>query len=313
MRNAFARVRDTDLFYQELGSGPPLVLLHGLDDTHRTWRRVAPLLAAKRRVIAPDLPGCGLSGRPDASYSLRWQAQVMGAFLDELDLRDVDLVGHSYGGGVAQFMLLEHRHRIRRMALVASGGLGREVAFELRLAALPFVVEDLGQPFMAAATPFVLTAVGAAVGPEEVAWIRRVNAKPGTARAFGRTVRDVIDWRGQRRSFLDHVREVEVLPPMALFWGERDRIVPVAHGAATTRCLEGVKLTVFPGCGHFVHQERPDELACALLEFFESPSADPVRFLGTAPTRPGVAKRILATLGNVLGAGGGAREAARAE
>src|SRR5690606_21024056 len=112
------------------------------------------------------------------------------AFLDSLALEEVDLLGHSYGGGVAQYMLLKHRSRIRRLALVASGGLGRQVSVELRLASVPKVVELLGQPFMAPAAPIALQLAGGRVGEDEIAWLREVNAKPGTARAFARTVRD---------------------------------------------------------------------------------------------------------------------------
>ena len=133
---SMARIAGVDIHWAEIGSGPPVVLLHGLTDSHRTWRKIAPALARTHRVLMPDLAGHGLSSRPDASYSLDWHASVMGQWLDALDLEQVDLVGHSFGGGVAQWILLERRARIRRLALVASGGLGRDVSTALRLAAL---------------------------------------------------------------------------------------------------------------------------------------------------------------------------------
>jgi pimeloyl-ACP methyl ester carboxylesterase len=292
LRQAVVEVLETEVFWEEAGAGRPLVLLHGLNDSHRTWRRVLPALARSHRVLMPDLPGFGLSGRPDASYALPWHARVLGTWLEALDLEDVDLVGHSFGGGVAQFMLLDYRSRIRRLALVASGGFGQEIAFGLRLAALPYVVELLGQPFMAPATPLALWATGAALAAEEVVWLRRVNATPGTARAFARTTRDVIDWRGQRRHFLDRAREVRDLPPMALYWGEGDRVIPVAHGRATAAMLEGVTLTTFPGCGHFPHQCCPEPFVEALAEFLDATEAtgvrlrDPDSAADAVPTRP---------------------------
>jgi pimeloyl-ACP methyl ester carboxylesterase len=279
LRTSFVTTHGTEVYYEEAGAGPPLVLLHGIGDTHRTFRRVLPYFAQHRRVIAPDLPGCGLSGRPDASYSLEWQADVIGSFLEALGLSEVDLLGHSYGGGVAQYMLLRHRHRIRRLALVASGGLGREVSVELRLASVPIIVEALGQPFMAPVAPFALQAAGGLVGEDEVAWLREVNAKPGTARAFARTVRDVIDWQGQTRHFADRVREVASLPPMALFWGARDRVVPLTQALQTTRMLAGVSLTTFADCTHFPHHQRPEELARDVLAFLEAPDAQPAVFV----------------------------------
>src|SRR5580704_17151351 len=197
------RIQGVDLHWAELGSGRPMVLLHGLCDSHRTWSMVAPALARSHRVLMLDLADHGLSTRPDASYTLEWHAGVVGEWLEALGLEGVDLVGHSFGGGVAQRMLLKHRARIRRLALVAAGGLGREVGLALRLASLPHVVEHLGQPFMSRGTHLALNAAGGAFSRDEIAVLSNINARPGTARAFARSVRDVIDWRGQHQHFLD--------------------------------------------------------------------------------------------------------------
>jgi pimeloyl-ACP methyl ester carboxylesterase len=246
--------------------------LHGLCDSHRTWSKAAPLLARGRRVLMLDLPGHGLSERPDASYTLEWHARKVGAWLAALGLDGVDLVGHSYGGGVALWMmLLEHRARIRRLALVAAGGLGPDVSFALRLASIPFVVEHFGQPFMARGTRLALTAAGGAFEDDEIAGLSSMNATAGTARAFARSVRDVIDWRGQHR----HVREggsrLADLPPVALFWGERDPVIPISHATRTKPLLGEASLTRFVGCGHFPHRQEPAMFVNALEAFLRAP------------------------------------------
>ena len=278
------RVEGVDLHWAEVGTGRPTVLLHGLCDSHRTWSMVAPALARTRRVLMLDLAGHGLSTRPDASYTLEWHAGVVGAWLEELGLESVDLVGHSFGGGVAQWMLLKHRARIRRLALVAAGGLGREVGLALRLASLPHVVEHLGQPFMSRGTHLALNAAGGAFTADEIAALSRINAMPGTARAFARSVRDVIDWRGQHRHFLDGAHEIADLPPIALFWGEDDTLIPIAHATDTVAVLEGAVLTRFPGCGHFPHRQEPARFADALLRFVDSPRLPGAR-LRTSATK----------------------------
>jgi pimeloyl-ACP methyl ester carboxylesterase len=272
-RHSSVRVEGSDLHWSELGQGRPLVLLHGLCDSHRTWSCVAPLLARARRVLMPDLAGHGLSGRPDASYALEWHARVIGAWLRALCLDDLDLVGHSYGGGVAQWMLLEHRSYIRRLGLVAAGGLGREVGLALRLASIPHLVERLGQPFMAHGTRIALKAAGGAYAPDDIAELARINATPGTARAFARSVRDVIDWRGQRRHFLDRIHEIGDLPPIALFWGERDTVIPLAHAIEATSVIKDATLTRFTGCGHFPHRQDPKRFVRALEAFLDAPRA----------------------------------------
>jgi len=271
------RVQGVDLHWIELGSGRPLVLLHGLCDSHRTWSTVASALARSHRVLMPDLAGHGLSTRPDASYTLEWHAGIIGGWLEALGLDDLDLVGHSYGGGVAQWMLLERRAHIRRLALVASGGLGRKVGLALRLASIPQVVERLGQPFMARGTLMALNAAGGAYEADEIAQLSRINAMPGTARAFARSVRDVIDWRGQHRHFLDRAYEVGDLPPVRLFWGERDTLIPIAHAVEAISVIEGATLTRFAGCGHFPHRQEPERFVRELEDFLDAPLAQGIR------------------------------------
>jgi pimeloyl-ACP methyl ester carboxylesterase len=262
---------------------PPLVLLHGLNDCYRTWRLAAPLLARDRRVLMPDLPGHGLSERPDASYELHWYAHLMGRWLEEAGVETCDLAGHSFGGGVAQAMLLQCPERIRRLALVASGGLGREVGWLLRLASIPGIVERFGQPFMGPCTRLTLRAVGNLLGREDVDRLTSINAQSGSARAFARTVRDVIDWRGQRRTFFERAKELRRLPPIAIFWGDRDGIIPVAHVKAMSAEVEGVHATLFDGCGHYPHHQHTQAFAGGLLRFLDDPTVAPARLRATPP------------------------------
>src|SRR5262249_40244094 len=155
-------------------------------------------------------------------------------WLDELGLERFDLVGHSFGGGVAQWLLLRFQHRIRRLALVAPGGLGKEVHAGLRLASLPNFVQRIGQPFMGVGTQLGMRALDGGFEREDIEMLSWMNAKPGSARAIARTVSDVIDWRGQRMHFFDRAHEIGELPPTALFWGDKDQVLPLKHAHETT-------------------------------------------------------------------------------
>jgi pimeloyl-ACP methyl ester carboxylesterase len=211
-RHRFAEVEGCRLHWVELGesnANPPLVLLHGLADSHLTWKGLGPSLMRDRRVLIPDLPGHGLSEHPDASYDLTWYARRMARWLETLDLDTVDVVGHSFGGGVAQAMLLQCPDRIRR--------------------------------------------------------------RSGSARAFARTVRGIIDWRGQRHTFFKRASEIARLPCIAVFWGEWDPIIPASHAQALADCLEGIRVTLFEGCGHYPHHEQPVAFASALRDFLDEP------------------------------------------
>jgi pimeloyl-ACP methyl ester carboxylesterase len=269
----FAVVEGVRLHWAELGAStgrPPLVLLHGLKDCYRTWRQTAPRLARDRRVLMPDLPGHGLSAHPDASYELDWYARIMAHWLDAAGVGQADVVGHSFGGGIAQMMLLACPERIRRLVLVSSGGLGREVAMSLRLMSMPLVVERLGQRFMGPCTRLALKATGGLLSREDLAWLSSMNAQKGSARAFARTVRGIIDWRGQRHTFFQHVDELSALPPIAVFWGDRDPVIPFSHAEALARSVDGVRITRFESCGHYPHHEQPDAFVGALRDFLDA-------------------------------------------
>jgi pimeloyl-ACP methyl ester carboxylesterase len=290
LRHAFAEVDGVRLHWAELGERsdrtPPLVLIHGLTDSHLTWRKAAEELARDRWVLMPDLPGCGLSGRPNASYELEWHSRIIASWLEQLGLSSVDVVGHSYGGGVAQMLLLACAERIRRMVLAASGGLGREVGFWLKFATFPHFVERYGQPFMAFGTRRALGVWRDAGEHKDVEALSAMNAERGTARAFSRTVRDVIGFGGQTRHFLHRAHEAKVLPPIAVLWGERDTLIPIAHGKTFVEDVDGARFTSFPDCGHYLHQDRPAEFASTVRAFLDDPHATPIKLRATPLERP---------------------------
>lgn len=286
--HCFARVDGCRLHWVDCHgtepNGPPLVLLHGLSDSYSSWMHLVGRLARERRVLVPDLPGHGLSARPDASYELGWYAHMMARWLESRGLESVDVVGHSFGGGVALMMLPECRRRIRRLILVSSGGLGREISFLLRLASIPYLVERFGQPFMGPATRLGLMATGGAFAQQDVAKRSAMNARGGSARAFARTVRDIIDWRGQRRSFLERPPDL-ALPPIAVFWGDRDAVIPISHARALAQSMDGVRLTVFDGCGHYPHHQQPEAFVRAVDSFLGDPSVRAARPASMGATR----------------------------
>jgi len=267
--------------WSEMGDGPPLVLLHGILDSHRSWRRSAPALAKHFRVFMPDLPGHGVSGRPDAPYTLAWHSQVLSEWMQAIDLQDAHVCGHSYGAGIAMFMLLEHRERVRHLGLVSAGGLGRQVAPGMRLAAIPYFGKRLTPLALRHGLPRVLRYAAPTLGhmePEEMEIMVRWARIPGTEMAFQRCIEGVINVFGQSMGAVERAGEVDELPPVAMFWGTKDTVIPVRHGRDTLDRLRGATLTTYSGCGHYPHLDYPQGFARDLSAFLMDSEREPAVF-----------------------------------
>src|SRR5690349_3285447 len=126
-----------DVTYRMAGEGPAIVLVHGLAGSSTTWKGVLPELAERFTVIAPDLMGHGESAKPRGDYSLGAYASGIRDLLVALGVERATFVGHSLGGGVAMQLAYQFPERCERLVLVASGGLGRDVALGLRAVSLP--------------------------------------------------------------------------------------------------------------------------------------------------------------------------------
>src|SRR5256886_8802056 len=132
-----AELHGDRVIYRVAGSGPPVVLVHGMVNSSRHWEAVARQLADSYTVIAPDLIGHGDSATPRGDYSLGAHAAVIRDLLAAIDVERATIVGHSLGGGVAMQFFYQFPQRTERLVLVSSGGLGHEVSPLLRGAALP--------------------------------------------------------------------------------------------------------------------------------------------------------------------------------
>jgi magnesium chelatase accessory protein len=254
----FVRAAGLRWHVQVMGDGPPALLIHGVGGATHSWRDLAPLLAARFRVIAPDLPGHGFTAMPRrAGLALPAMAQGLAELLHALDARADLVVGHSAGAAIGTWMALDGRAAPR--AIVAFNG-----------AFLPFrgVAGQLFPPMakMLALNPLV---------PRAVAWGADRAAVDRLLGAMGR-----IDARARalyRRLFASptHVAAalgmmahwdlkpvVDALPRLAprleLAVGEADRAVPPSDAAEVAARAPHAHMTWLPGLGHLAHEERPD-------------------------------------------------------
>jgi pimeloyl-ACP methyl ester carboxylesterase len=237
-------------------------------------------LAKRYRVIAPDLLGHGESAKPRGDYSLGAFAAWLRDLLDELGIRRATVIGQSLGGGVAMQFTYQHRDYCQRLVLISSGGLGPDLNWVLRILSAPGA--ELVLPVVA---PQPVLNLGNKLG----SWLTSAGIKSPragemwsaycslsdrpTRQAFLRTLRSVVDYRGQAVSALGKIHVSYGLPTL-LIWGEQDRIIPVAHGYAAHDAVPGSRLEVLPGVGHFPHVESPAAVVDILDDFIATTGQD---------------------------------------
>jgi pimeloyl-ACP methyl ester carboxylesterase len=263
--------------YRSAGSGPAIVLIHGITSNSLTWDAVAPSLARNHTVIAPDLLGHGESAKPRGDYSLGAYASGVRDLLISLGHESATVVGHSLGGGVAMQMAYQFPERCERLVLVGSGGLGREVSGLLRAATLPG--SEWVLPLLASAG---LLDAGRAFGRllnrlglslrtdvQEMASGHASLADPDARAAFVHTLRTIVDPGGQRVNASDRLYLAQEVPTL-IVWGERDPIIPVAHGRAAHELIPNSRLEVFANAGHYPHVDESARFGRVLEDFIDT-------------------------------------------
>jgi pimeloyl-ACP methyl ester carboxylesterase len=266
------------LAYYDEGHGEAILLVHGMAGSSATWREIMPRLAKDYRVIAPDLLGHGQSAKPRTDYSLGAFAVGLRDLLDELGVDSATVVGHSLGGGIAMQFLYQHPDYCRRLILISSGGLGQDVGLILRLLSAPGA--ELVMPLIA--PKFVLR-----VGDSVKSWLSSMGLRsprgaeiwssyssfsdPQSRESFLRTLRSVVDYRGQSVSALNRLQLKADLPTLAI-WGEDDTIIPVDHAYAALQARPDCRLEVLPDVGHFAQVEAPTQVVDLIDDFIKTTS-----------------------------------------
>lgn len=256
--------------YRDEGSGEVLLLVHGMGGSSDSWSGVIPLLARKYRVIAPDLLGHGESDKPRGDYSVGAFAVLLRDLLDALDVSRVTVIGHSLGGGIAMQFAHQHRQYCKRIVLISSGGFGCDVGRVLRLLSLPG--SELVLPVIASRPAIVAgNTLRALMGSSDRFKARPSMSNRDNRRAFLRTLRSVVDFRGQAVSALDRLRFHGVLPALIIS-GDEDRVIPVEHAREAHRILPNSRLHIMSGVHHHPPTERPEVVAHLIDDFVATTS-----------------------------------------
>ena len=271
------RVRAGELSLHHTSGGrgaPPVLFIHGLGSSgYMEWRFNLPVLARSRRVLAPDLPGFGRSGKPRLPYGLRLFERAIYDYVSAVGGGPMDVVGTSMGGRVAIDFALTHPRLVRRLVLVNSLGLGRpRIGGFYPLVVVPGVGEAVLRGMRGALgglpPPVIRRAAGRSVGmsvaPQRalgdgyLADLREMHAAEGYHEAYLATVRSLA--RPDSFAATDLTSPLaEIGIPVLLLWGADDPLFPLETARRAHRLIPGSGLAVIKGAGHTPQAERPDE------------------------------------------------------
>ena len=258
--------------YHDVGSGRPVVLIHGSGPGvtgWANWRLTLPELARHFRAIAPDMAGFGYTERPAGiRYDLdTWVGHAIG-FLDALDLEQVDLVGNSFGGALSLALAIRHPSRVRRLVLMGAAG----VRFEL--------TEGLDRVW--GYTPSVenmrslldIFAYDRTLVSDDLARMRyEASIRPGVQEAYAAM------FPAPRQRWIEALAsdegDIAALPHETLvFHGRDDRVIPLTNSLRFLELIPRAELHVFGRCGHWTQIEHAARFSRLVIEFLSEPDAE---------------------------------------
>lgn len=262
--------------YEIHGNGnSTIVFLHGFGASVKTWRDIQSPLSKGNTLIFLDLKGFGLSSKPDdGKYSLEDQAEIVLAFLKAHDLRDITLVGHSYGGAVALFTYLRDRSGhargiVRRLVLIDAAAYVQK---------FPFFIDVLRKPYInwivmnlvptQARVSFILHYLfydENKLSEERITGYGEYFDRPGSYNSFVDCAKQMTPANPDSISTL--IKTIAV--PTLIIWGANDPAISLEHGQKLHQDIRNSKLVIIPNCGHIPHEESPEETLHAILNFLE--------------------------------------------
>ncbi len=262
----YVTVDGTRIRYVEQGTGPAVVLLHGLGASLYTWREViGPVAAAGFHVVAFDNRGFGSSDKPKSGYSAAAYATLTVDLLDSLRLNDVVLVGHSMGGEIAALATLRAPQKVRGLVLIDAAGLGTHMPLLTRLARAPLVGRTIAGFRGRSGTAATLRSTfgdPSRVTEAEVDQYYAPVAEPDFSHTMAGVARE-FDFEALK----GHLDSIAV--PTLVLWGSRDIWIPPGVGERMALALPRAALVMVPGAGHDLPDEAPAALTRHLIAFLQ--------------------------------------------
>jgi pimeloyl-ACP methyl ester carboxylesterase len=248
------------LYFTERGSGPPLLLVHGLMVTGQMFEPVIGHLATRHRVIVPDLRGHGRSRGLPPPYTAAQLAADLSRLLDHLDIDSSAVLGYSQGGAIAQQLALDHPKRCHRLVLACTYAFNMATPREwLEGHFLPLLLRVLGTKGLA---KLVVSQATKQLGKQRADWLAGLMADQDR-RLMGAA------WR-ETMAFDSRPHLAEIACPTLVVAASKDRGVPIHHARMLHEGIPGSQLVIIDGADHALIWTHPDQFLRVTDEFLEA-------------------------------------------
>jgi pimeloyl-ACP methyl ester carboxylesterase len=246
------------IHYVEAGSGPTVILLHGLGGSTQVWQFNVAALAEKYHVVVPDQIGFGKSDKPLVNYRIRTYVDFLDQFCKQLGIERASLVGNSMGGWIATAFTAAFPDRVDKLVLVDAAGHAPPKDLDTRsFYGLNPTTREGMKVLVAKVFYNKLFLTDAAID-------QAITAR--LAAGDGYTINSITESIIRGEDFLDDAVKT-VKRPTLIIWGRQDGLVPVSEGEQFNKDIAGSKFVVFDQCGHMPQIEKPAEFNAAVLKF----------------------------------------------
>jgi pimeloyl-ACP methyl ester carboxylesterase len=246
------RVGDLDTHFSVSGEGRPVVLLHGWGTSAESLGPIAKALEDRFQVYALDLPGFGWTPAAATTWGTWEYASYVEAFMDRVGIPVAGLVGHSFGGRIALALAARWPERVRNLVLVASAGIRprRGLLYHVKVGVAKLAKPLFSLPLWGRLGERIVAGIYGRIGSRDYR-----NAGPMRATLVKVVAEDL-------RGILSSIRV-----PTLIIWGDRDQEVPFSSMQIMARGIQGSRLEVLEGAGHFPFVDSPDRFGRLVKDF----------------------------------------------
>ena len=255
-----SKIRYLDYNHSTVETSETIIMLHGLGASAERWERVAPELSNSFRVIVPDIIGFGYSDKPTVEYNSDFFVQFLNKFVNRLKLKNLNIIGSSFGGYIGLEFALKHRKKTKSLILVSPAGLMKNTTNALN----EYMTAAIYPNYNNVKKAYVEMSFDKKIITEESIkdFINRMRLK-NSKYSFMSTIMTLKN----TENITEKIKDFHI--PTLLIWGKNDKLIPVGYGEEYKKILS-CELKIIKRCGHTPFLEKPKEFVSIVKNFLEN-------------------------------------------